>query len=116
MFVAILFICNYCFAGAPQMFTATIASIEMVDDGSAAASSNGTMLVYVYPTGGMPSPPSCATNGPYVSFSMTRPMAKSYLALLMMAQATGKQVFFRTQGACLDQSSSDTLYYFQVLS
>lgn len=89
-------------------FTARIASILLYEDGN---------LVYVYPEGGVQSPPPChGSNGNYTSFSMTRPRAREYLAALLMAQAAGKSVFFRTLGSCNDQSMSDTLSYFKVIS
>lgn len=76
---------------------------------------DGGMLVYVYPRGGVPNPPSChGSNGDYYSFSMTRPMAKEYLATLLSAQARGATVFFRGSDACTDQSVSETLMYFWV--
>ncbi len=103
-------------AGTPQTFTAQIAAITLIDDGSLAASTANTQIVYVWPVGGMPNQPACATNGAYTSFSLARPMGKAYLSAMMAAQATGKSVEFRTQGACLDQSNSDTLYYFRVVS
>lgn len=45
---------------------------------------------------------------------MNRPRAKEYLAALLMAHASGKSVWFRTAGACNDQSVSDTLVYFKI--
>jgi hypothetical protein len=93
---------------APQNFTARIASILYCD-------SCGN-IVYVYPEGGLPYTLTCATNGPYVSFSMNRSMAKAYLSGLIMAQASGKLVTFRSEGACVDQSVFDTITYFQVAS
>jgi len=45
---------------------------------------------------------------------MARPMAKEYLSVLMMAFAMNKTVYFRTAGACVDQSVSDTIVYFMV--
>jgi hypothetical protein len=72
-------------------------------------------LVYVYPVGGVKSPPAChGANGDYTSFSMTRPRAKEYLAALLLAHAAGKTVNFWTAGGCLDQSVSDTLRYFSL--
>jgi hypothetical protein len=78
---------------------------------------DGGQLVYVYPEGGVPNAPAChGSNGNYTSFSMTRPMAKAYLAALLAAQLAGKHVDFYTHGQCLDQSVSDTLSYFAVVS
>ena len=89
-------------------FAARISSILLYEDGN---------LVYVYPEGGVQSAPAChGSNGNYTSFSMTRPRAKEYLAALLTAQAAGKTVQFRTDGACVDQSFSDTLRYFAVIS
>ncbi|GAA5444862.1 hypothetical protein Misp06_03054 [Microbulbifer sp. NBRC 101763] len=77
---------------------------------------DSTKLVYVYPEGGVKNPPAChGSNGDYISFSMDRPMAKEYLSAIMYAHATGKTVNFRTHGACVDQSISDTLNYLSVL-
>ncbi|MBU1620963.1 MAG: hypothetical protein KJ556_11890 [Gammaproteobacteria bacterium] len=75
----------------------------------------GGNLVYIYPVGGVQNKPAChGSNGDYLSFSMARPMAKEYLSVLMMAFVAGKTVSFRTAGACLDQSVSDTIYYISV--
>lgn len=85
---------------------AKIESILMFEQGN---------IVYIYPAGGVKDKPAChGSNGDYLSFSMARPMAKEYLSVLMMAFATGKTVTFRTAGACLDQSVSETIYYFSV--
>ncbi len=87
-------------------FTAKIQSVLLYSDGN---------LVYVYPEGGVPNAPAChGSNGNYMSFSMARPMAKSYLAALLAAQLAGKSVIFRTYGQCIDQSVSDTLAYFSI--
>lgn len=75
----------------------------------------GGDLVYIYVEGGTQGRPSCAgSNGDYISFKMSRPRANQYLAGLMMAFTAGKSVTFRTEGACVDQSASDTLTYFSV--
>ena len=74
-----------------------------------------SMLVYVYPEGGIPSPPSChGSNGDYYSFSIDGPMAKEYLAALMSAQARQSSVWLVGHHDCIDQSVSETLNYFQV--
>lgn len=86
--------------------TATIDRILLYDGG---------MLVYIYPTGGVVGAPGChGSNGNYYSYSMSRPMAKEYLAALMAAQVRGVMVTFYGKGACLDQSVSETLDYFSV--
>lgn len=86
--------------------TAKISKILMFEDAN---------LVYIYPEGGVQNRPSChGSNGDYLSFKMSRPMAKEYLSVLMMAFATQKTVFFRTDRACVDQSVSDTIRYFSV--
>ena len=73
------------------------------------------MLVYVYPQGGVVNPPAChGSNGNYFSFSMNRPMAKEYLAMLMAAQARGATVNFWGTGTCTDQPVSETLDYLRV--
>jgi hypothetical protein len=73
-------------------------------------------LIYVYPTNGVKNPPAChGNNGNYYSFSMARPMAKSYLAALLAAQAAGNAVDFYGMGTCRDQSVSETLDYFTVV-
>ena len=72
-------------------------------------------MIYVYPVGGVVNPPSChGSNGNYYSFSMSRPMAKEYLASLMAAMLAGSSVEFWGAGACNDQSVSETLRYFRV--
>jgi len=89
-------------------FTAKVAAILLYSDGN---------LIYVYPEGGVKNAPPChGSNGDYVSFNMSRPMAKAYLAALLSAQMSGKVVDFVTYGQCLDQSVSDTLAYFRVVS
>lgn len=88
--------------------TAKIDRILMYEDHS---------LVYIYPVGGVQNKPAChGSNGDYLSFSMTRPMAKEYLSVLMMAFAAQKTVVFRTARACVDQSISETISYFTVLN
>jgi hypothetical protein len=77
----------------------------------------GDNIVYIYPVGGVTNPPAChGSNGDYLTFKMDRPMAKEYLSVLMMAFAAQKTVVFRTAGACVDQSVSETILYFTVLS
>jgi hypothetical protein len=74
-------------------------------------------LVYVYPVGGVVNPPSChGLNGNYYSFSLNRPRAKEYLAGLLSAQAQGATVAFYGTGTCVDQSISETLSYFAIIS
>jgi hypothetical protein len=86
--------------------TAKISEILLYEAGS---------IAYVYPTGGVQNAPAChGSNGDYLSFSMNRPMAKEYLSMLMMAFATQKTVFFRTERNCVDQSASDTIQYIKV--
>lgn len=73
-------------------------------------------LVYVYPEGGVKNPPAChGSNGDYLSFRMSRPMAKEYLSVLMMAFVAQKTVIFTTEQKCVDQSVSDTIRYFSVI-
>lgn len=75
----------------------------------------GGMLVYVYPVGGVVGAPAChGSNGSYYSFSMTRPMAKEYLALLTTAYVRGSTVLFVGTGTCSDQSVSESLSYFRL--
>jgi len=77
----------------------------------------GGNLVYVYPVGGVVSPPAChGSNGNYYSFSLNRPRAKEYLAGLLSAQAQGATVTFYGTGTCADQSVSETLAYFSIAS
>jgi hypothetical protein len=91
------------FAGATST---QIAGILLVEDGN---------LVYVYPKGGVASPPAChGSNGNYYSFSMSRPRAKEYLAALLTAQTRGATVLLVGTGTCKDQSVSETLSYFVV--
>jgi hypothetical protein len=74
-------------------------------------------LVYVFPVGGVVSPPAChGSNGNYYSFSLNRPRAKEYLAGLLAAQAQGAVVEFTGTGTCADQSVSETLSYFMIYS
>ncbi|WP_335900553.1 hypothetical protein [Shewanella algae] len=86
--------------------TAKIEKILMYEQGN---------IVYIYPAGGVTNPPAChGSNGDYLTFKMDRPMAKEYLSVLMMAFAAQKTVEFRTEGACIDQSVSETIRYFAV--
>ena len=75
----------------------------------------GSNLVYVYLENGVQNAPSChGSNGDYISFSMTRPMANTYLSALLAAFMAGKDVNFRIEGTCIDQSVSATLSYFEI--
>jgi hypothetical protein len=97
-----------CFALSVQagITTDTVKSILIFEGGN---------LIYVYPTNGVTSPPSChGSNGNYYSFSMGRPLAKSYLAALMTAQAMGYTVNFFGTGTGTDQSVSETLSYINI--
>ena len=77
----------------------------------------GGNLVYVYPVGGVINPPGChGSNGNYYSYSLNRPRAKEYLAGLLAAQAQGATVAFYGTGTCEDQSVSETLSYFAIIS
>ena len=83
----------------------TIAAIQSIRLNSSAN------LVYVYPVSGVQGAPSCqaATSASYYSFSMTRPMAKEYLAALLSAHARGTPVTLVGTGACQDEATSETL-------
>jgi hypothetical protein len=94
-------------ASASSM-TARIERILIFEDGN---------LVYVYPAGGVVNPPAChGSNGSYYSFSLNRPRAKEYLAGVLAAQAQGAVVAFYGTGTCTDQSVSETLSYFSIIS
>ena len=72
-------------------------------------------IIYIYPETGVQNPPAChGSNGDYLSFKMSRPMAKEYLSVLMTAFVTNKTVNFSTYGDCIDQSVSETIKYFIV--
>lgn len=87
--------------------TAKIEKILMYEGGD---------LVYIYPIGGVQNPPAChGSNGDYLSFKMSRPMAKEYLSVLMTAFVAQKTVEFWTEGACVDQGVSETIKYFRVV-
>ena len=88
--------------------TSTVKSILVWETGN---------LIYVYPASGVQNAPACHNstgNGNYYSFSLTRPRAKEYYAGLLAAQAQGLSVNFWGKGACIDQSISETLDYFQI--
>src|SRR5688572_20924796 len=88
--------------------TARIERILIFEDGN---------LVYVYPVGGVVNPPAChGLNGSYYSFSLNRPRAREYLAGVLAAQAQGATVAFYGTGTCTDQSVSETLTYFSIIS
>lgn len=82
--------------------TASIQSIRLV---------SSLNLVYVYPAGGVQNAPGCqATSGAsYYSFSMSRPMAKEYVAALLAAHARGTPVTLIGTGSCQDEAISETL-------
>jgi hypothetical protein len=85
--------------------TATIAHVLVWSAGN---------LVYVYPTTGISGSPACGTASGYYSFSYSRPMASAYLAALLAAQSRGATVTIWGTGTCTDQSTSETLDYFEV--
>jgi hypothetical protein len=77
----------------------------------------GGNLVYIYPVGGVSNAPAChGANGNYYSYSLNRPRAKEYLAGLLAAQAQGATVVFQGTGTCEDQSVSETLMWFSIIS
>jgi hypothetical protein len=89
-------------------FTARISSLLFFEQGD---------LIYIFVEGGTQNRPACAgSNGDYISFSLKRPRAKEYLSGLMLAFSTGKPVKFQTEGACVDQTVSDTLMYFTIIN
>jgi hypothetical protein len=93
---------------AASSMTARIERILIFEDGN---------LVYVYPVGGVVNPPGChGSNGSYYSFSLNRPRAKEYLSGMLAAQAQGATVAFYGTGMCTDQSVSETLSYFSIIS
>ncbi|KAB8060442.1 hypothetical protein GCN74_09205 [Janthinobacterium sp. FT14W] len=86
--------------------TAKIASIVVWEGGD---------LIYVFPEGGVKNTPACDASGAtYLSFSLKRPRAREYYAGLLAAYIAGKTVQFRGADACTDQSTSETLQYFQL--
>jgi hypothetical protein len=93
----------------PMLQADTVAKIDSI------LMFEGGNIVYIYPAGGVQNKPGChGSNGDYLSFSMARPMAKEYLSVLMMAFAAQKTVVFRTAGACIYQSISESINYFSV--
>ena len=103
-------LCMLCASGhlSAEITGSTVKSILVFETGN---------LIYVYPTSGVQNAPACHNstgNGNYYSFSMSRPMAKVYYAGLLAAQAQNLSVTFFGKGACIDQSISETLDYFQI--
>lgn len=95
-------------AALASSITARIERILIFEDGN---------LVYVYPVGGVVNPPAChGSNGNYYSFSLNRPRAKEYPAGLLSAQAQGAFIAFYGTSTCTDQSVSETLSYFAIIS
>jgi len=95
-------------AASASTTSARIANILIYDGGN---------MVYVYPAGGILNAPGChGANGNYYSFSMSRPLAREYLAGLLAAQAQGATVSFYGTNTCADQSVSETLAYFSISS
>jgi hypothetical protein len=75
----------------------------------------GGGFIYIYPEGGVTNPPAChGSNGDYISYSVSRPMAKEYISGLMAAMMAGRTVALRTLDECVDQSISVTLAYFSI--
>ncbi|KPZ73136.1 hypothetical protein AN944_00284 [Shewanella sp. P1-14-1] len=104
--ITIIFLLCFLSVSAEANTTAKITKILMYEQGD---------IIYVYPEGGVQNPPSChGSNGDYLSYKMSRPMAKEYFSMLMLAFAAQKTVAFRTEGQCLDQSVSETIRYFTV--
>ncbi len=97
-----LFIAGLGSAAFAGTTTASIQSIRL---------NSNSNVVYVYPAGGTSNVPSCQSiSGPsYYSFSMSRPMAKEYLAALLAAHARGTPVTLVGLGACQDEPNSETL-------
>jgi hypothetical protein len=88
--------------------TATVAQVLLIKDGK---------LVFVYPTGGIHDPATCATGGggAYYSFSYSGAAASTYLASLLAARASGATVTFYGSNSCTAQpNSSETLSTFSV--
>ena len=74
-------------------------------------------IIYIYPEGGVKNAPDChGSNGDYISYKMTRPMAKEYYSALLAAFSAGKTVEFRIENNCIDQSISATLSYFTIIN
>lgn len=73
--------------------------------------SHSENMVYVYPVDGIKGSPNCrsASTTAYYSFSMSRPMAKEYVAALLAAHARGTQVTLVGLGSCQDDPASETL-------
>lgn len=79
---------------------------------------DGGDLIYVYPKGGLPEDaPKChGGNGEYYSFSKDRSMSSIYISGLLAAHARKATVSIAGKGDCIDQSNSETLYYFSILN
>jgi hypothetical protein len=93
---------------AASTTTATIAQVVLIKDGK---------LVFVYPTGGIHDPATCAAGGggSYYSFSYSGAAASTYLATLLAARASGATVTFYGSNSCTAQSNvSETLSTFSV--
>ncbi|UTW46441.1 hypothetical protein KFE80_06060 [bacterium SCSIO 12696] len=89
-------------------FTGKVETILLYDDGN---------IIYVYPKGGIPNPPSChGSNGDYMTVLMNRSMAKEYLSALLAAMMAKKDVTFRISDDCPEQSFAVKLNYFNVHS
>jgi hypothetical protein len=73
------------------------------------------MLISVWLNGGTSAQASCdSVGGAYISFSITRPMAKEYLTTLLSAQSQQATVTVWGANDCIDQTDVETLLYFQV--
>ena len=106
MRVLIFFVLTALSITASAHTTSKIKSILLVEDSN---------LIYIYPESGVTNPPAChGSNGDYISYKMSRPMADKYYSLLMMAFASQKTVYLYTKGTCTDQPFSETLSYIKV--
>lgn len=85
LLLSAIFICANAYAGT----TAKITQILMYEQGN---------IIHIYPEGGVQNPPSChGSNGDYLSYKMSRPMAREYFSMLMLAFTAQKTVITRLE-------------------
>ncbi len=107
-------LCITCLIGVAIIFSVNVKASTTVSTIEKILLYEAGDLVYIYPAGGINSPTACHAGSQYYTYSMSRPRGKEYLAGLYMAHATGKTVTLWGKNLCQDQSTKETLDYFDI--